>query len=241
MGAVAIILGRAGSRGVAGKNLAIVGGRECARWTIDAARDARCVSRIVLSTDSSELQRIGLESGIDVVLRPAELANATARVDDAARHALAQIGDDTIDHIVILYANVPVRPPGLIDEAIGVIRATNADSVQSYARVGKRHPWWTARVDEQDARVTPWEGDVLNHGVHRRQELPPAFVPDGGVLVVARNALVAGAGSASPHAFLGSDQRAVMTAEGDVIDIDSRIDLIVADAVLTERHEGAGL
>ena len=40
-----------------------------------------------------------------------------------------------------------------------------------------------ARVDPATGAV-PVGGDVLNHGVFRRQDLPPAFVPDGGVIVV---------------------------------------------------------
>ena len=38
-----------------------------------------------------------------------------------------------------------------------------------------------------------------------------------------------------PHAFLGRDRRAVETSEGDVIDIDAPIDLVVANAVLSSR------
>ena len=143
---------------------------------------------------------------------------------------------------MILYANVPVRPLGLIDRAVRRMVETGCDSVQSYAAVGKMHPWWTARVDAADGTVAPWEGDVLNHGVYRRQELPPAFVPDGGVLVVSRRALfgeIAGV-QAGPHACFGLDRRGVVTGDGEVVDIDSRIDAIVAEAVLGTRNSELG-
>ena len=186
------------------------------------------------------MQQIGLESGIDVVLRPEDLASDDARVDDAARHALEQLNGAEHEHIVILYANVPVRPAGLIDATIDLLRRTGADSAQSYADVGKHHPWWTARIESADGVVRPWEGDVINHGAHRRQDLPPAYVPDGGVLVVTREALMSTQGDPSPHAFLGSDQRGMVTRSGDVIDIDGAIDVIVADAILTERMQAMG-
>ena len=73
--------------------------------------------------------------------------------------------------------------------------------------------------------------------MHRRQDLPPAFVPDGGVLVVTPQALrleVPGV-APGPHAFLGARRGGVVTGEGEVIDIDARIDQLVADAVLRER------
>ncbi len=240
MRTLALILARAGSKGVSHKNRAPVAGRPCVMWTIDDAREARLVSRVVLSTDDAEIQRIGLESGIDVVARPPEHATDVATVDDAARHALGVIDGPAPDAIVLLYANVPVRPPGLIDRAIGVLAETGADSVQSYARVGKHHPWWTAKLDAGDGRVSAWDGGELNHGVHRRQDLPPAHVPDGGVLVVTRRALmreIEGVPT-GPHAFFGRDRRGVETGESSVVDIDCAHDLVLADLVLRERIGG---
>jgi len=241
MRALGLILGRAGSKGLPGKNLAMIAGRECVRWTIDDAVQARSLARLALSSDSVELQRIALESGLDAVARPEELAGDTATVDAAARHAVESLGDGGLDAVVILYANAPVRPAGLIDRAVRILAETGADSVQSYAPVGKHHPWWTARVDPSTGRVAPWEGDVLNKGVYRRQELPPAYVPDGGVLVVRRRALfleIEGVDRSSPHAFFGKDVRGVINEAGAVVDIDDRIDLLVADATLRERTSG---
>lgn len=240
MRTIAIILARSGSKGVPHKNRAPVAGRPCVLWTIDDARDAQLVSRVVLSTDDPEIQRIGLESGIDVVARPAEHATDSATVDDAARHALGAIDGPAPDAVALLYANVPVRPAGLIDRAIGVLTETGADSVQSYARVGKHHPWWTAKLDASNGSVSAWDGGELNHGVHRRQDLPPAHVPDGGVLVVTRRALMREIEGVAPgpHTFFGRDRRGVETNEASVVDIDSAHDLVLADIVLRERIGG---
>ncbi len=243
-GALAIILARAGSKGLPGKNRADVGGRPCALWTIDAALEAEGVTRIGFSTDDQELLDLAQRAGVEAWPRPAPLATDTATVDDAARHALRQseeaiplAGPLPDDHpIVILYANVPVRPAGLIDRALGLLVNSGCDSVQSFATVGKFHPWWMARVGE-DARLTPWEGDQLFGGIYRRQELPPAHIPDGGVIALTRRALtlqITGV-APGPHAFLGRDRRAVVTEPGEVIDIDTRADLRLADEALRER------
>lgn len=244
--ATVIILARAGSKGVPGKNTAPVADRPCIAWTIDAALDAQragAVGRIVVSTDDAGAMLIARAMSVEVVVRPTELASDAARVDDAARHAMRSIDGIEVNEltkfhpIVILYANVPARPRGLIERATALMRRTHCHSVQSYSPVGKHHPWWTARVDAAGA-VAAWEGDVLNHGLYRRQQLPPAFIPDGGVLVVCRAALmldVPGA-QAGPHAFFGTDRRGVVNGEGEVVDIDSPIDLVVADAVLRARR-----
>lgn len=242
MSAVAVILARAGSKGVPGKNVALVGGRPCIAWTIEAARASRLVRATVVSTDDPQAQAIAREAGVRVVDRPAFLASDSARVDDAVRHAVEATGDvwtepRSRDAIVILYANVPVRPAGLIDRAVRLFEESGCDSVQSYAPVGKFHPWWMARLSD-GGMVKPWEGEVLNHGVYRRQDLPAAWVPDGGVLVVSRAALFGPGAGAGPHAFFGADRRGIETREGDVVDIDSPLDLVVADAILSGRAGG---
>lgn len=246
---LAVILARAGSKGVPGKNVAPIAGRPCVAWTIDAARGAERITDVVVSTDDPRAAGVADAMGVAVVARPAELATDTARVDDAARHAVLWRegeGGERFDGVVILYANVPVRPEGLIDRAVARLLDSGADSVQSYTPVGKHHPWWEVRLDDPDAgdggRVRPWEGAVLNHGVYRRQDLPPAWVPDGGVLVVTRRALfgeVPGVAD-GPHAFFGRDRRGVTTPEGSVVDIDSPIDVVVADAVLRQRRKADG-
>lgn len=240
--AAVIILARAGSKGVPGKNKALVGGRPCALWTIDDALASTFARRIVVSTNDADVGALARGVGVEVVDRPAHLATDGATVDDAARHALIALRDESLDPVVILYANVPVRPAGLIDRAVEMLMRTGADSAQSYAPVGKHHPWWTARIDETTGALAPWEGETLNHGVHRRQELPGAYVPDGGVLVVTRDALelrIRGV-APGPHAFFGKDRRAVVNQEGSVIDIDSPRDLLVADAALRERLASGG-
>lgn len=238
MSVLCIILARAGSKGVPGKNAASVAGRPCVEWTIDAALAATVISKLVLSTDGTDLAAIARARGVTVIDRPADLAGDGARVDDAARHAVAvaerRFGC-TFEVAVILYGNVPVRPPEVIDSAVSLLISSGCDSVQSYQAVGKNHPWWTARL-ESSGVVQPWQGEVLNGGVFRRQDLPPAFIPDGAVLCVTRQALfeqIEGA-AAGPHAFLGAERFGIVNPPGSVVDIDEPIDLLVANAMLTQ-------
>lgn len=259
-GAVAIVLARGGSKGLPRKNVLPVAGRPCVEWTIEHAYESRSVGPIILSTDDGELMEIGRAwaeatgGRVVPILRPPELASDTATVDAAARGALRSLSQSDgagrtacalrADHpIVILYGNVPVRPAGLVDRAVEVLVRTGADSVQSYAPVGRHHPWWTARVDAETGAVRPWEGGVLNHGVFRRQDLPPAYIPDGGVIAVTRAALMVEIDGVTPgpHAFFGREdrRRGVLNGEGDVVDIDTRVDLLVARATINEGIEAA--
>ena len=237
--AIAIVLARGGSKGLPGKNTASVAGKPCVLWTIEAAVNAGSIARVVVSSDDAQALEIARSHGCEVVERPDMLAHDTATIDDAARHAYEAVGSPD-GPIVILYANVPVRPERLIDDAVKMLVETGCDSVQSYARVGKHHPWWTVRVGD-DGQVSPWEGEVLYHNCFRRQDLPAAMVPDGGVIALTPDALMRRVGApVGPHCFLGNDRRGVITDEGDVIDIDSRIDQLVADAILREQSDIQG-
>ena len=234
MKTVAFILARRGSKGLPGKNTRIVGGRACIEWSIDAARSARRVDAVALSSDDEQALDMARTLGVEALDRPADLASDTARVDDALRHGASAYeirAGTAIDTVVLLYGNVPVRPAGLIDRAIETFEQGGFDSVQSYCDAGKHHPWWTARLDRVTGAITPWEGDVLNHGVYRRQDLPPACVPDGGVLVIRRKNLLGR--HEMPHAFLGSRVGGVLTRPGEVVDIDNELDAIVADTILS--------
>lgn len=243
MNAVALILARAGSVGLPGKNVAPVAGAPCCAWTIRHAQLSRSIGTVAVSTDDPRVAATARSMGAIPLLRPAALATATATIDDAARHALRQLdalptAPEPTAPIAILYANVPVRPADLTDRAIDLLTTTRCHSVQSYAPVGKVHPWWLVTLDDSGA-VHPWQGDTLNHGVFRRQDLPPVFVPDGGVIALSRAALTRSIPDVpdGPHAFLGSDRRGLTTDPGEVVDIDEPRDLLIADALLRSRWQ----
>jgi CMP-N-acetylneuraminic acid synthetase len=165
-----------------------------------------------------------------VVLRPAALASDTATVDSAVRHAVESLAAGE-GIVVILYGNVPVRPADLADRAVARLVETGADSVQSYYRVGKTHPYWMSRLDGA-GRVAQF----VENRIYRRQELPPLFMPDGGVIAVRRESLF-DVREGEPHAFFGRDRRGIETAEGEVVDVDTAVDLAVAEAILAAQTE----
>ncbi|MHC4910143.1 MAG: acylneuraminate cytidylyltransferase family protein [Planctomycetota bacterium] len=221
-----VIIGRAGSQGLPGKNALDLGGRPVVAWTIDDALEARTVGRVIVSTDCPRVAAAATAAGVGVVDRPTELAGPTVTVDAVVRHAVGSAGSHA-GLIVILYANVPARPDGLIDRAVEHLVETGADSVQSYADVGKHHPWWMVRLDDA-GRVEPF----IENTVHRRQDLPPLLIPDGGVIAVRRRSLFTVV-DGQPHAFLGADRRGIVSQPGAVIDIDGPEDFELARARLT--------
>ena len=86
--AVAIIPARGGSKGLPGKNVMRVGGIPLVARAVAAARAARTVGRVVVTTDDGEITRVAREAGASVVQRPADLAGDTASSESALLHAL---------------------------------------------------------------------------------------------------------------------------------------------------------
>lgn len=231
---IAVILARAGSKGLPDKCVLPLCGRPMIAYTIGHARAAKRVNDIVLTTDSPAAQTIGRSQGIRVVQRPAELATDTARVDDSVRHAVGwyeEAAGRMIDAVVILYGNIPVRAPGSIDRCIECLERTGCDSVRTVAPVTKQHPDWIHRL-EVDRLV-----QFRPNSIHRRQDLEPLYYHDGAVIAVARRSLFGTGIAEDPHAFFGKDRRAVVQREDDAVDIDTRADFLRAEALLRTMKE----
>ena len=106
-----VIPARAGSKGVPGKNIALVGGIPCLGRTILACKDATrfMTGKFVIfcSTDSEEYKAIAESYGAVVpFLRPKELATGKASSIDVIRHALSKLGEDW-DVVVTIQCTVP--------------------------------------------------------------------------------------------------------------------------------------
>lgn len=229
MRTLAVILARAGSKGLPDKCLRLVAGRPLIDHTLDHALAANRLGGIVLSTDSEPAKALARQRSIEVVDRPEPLASDTAQIDAAVRHAVESWElrhRQRLDAIVILYANIPVRAAGAIDRCIEHLERTGATSVRTVAPIGKHHPDWLHRLS--DDRMTQFR----ENGTYRRQDLEPLYYHDGAVIVVTRGALFDPATADNAQAFLGADRRAIIQSTADAVDVDEQIDLAVAEAIL---------
>ena len=230
MNVLGVILARAQSAGLAHKHVRPLLGRPVISYTFDHALGARTLSRVVVSSDCAAVLRLAAGAGFETIVRPAGLATADASVQDVMLHALDQVESRPgfrADALVVLYGNVPVRPPGAIDRAVSMLGDTGCGSVRSFCPVGKWHPAWMAQLAGD--RVLP-----LHPGsIHRRQDLPPLFLHDGAVVAVSRESMLRGREhSDDPHAFFGVDRRGFTTGVGETVEIDHLRDLYWAEAVL---------
>jgi CMP-N,N'-diacetyllegionaminic acid synthase len=186
MKVLGVILARAGSAGLANKHLLTLHGKRVIEYTFEHAMSAQMLTRIVVSSDCPAIRELASCRGLASIARPANLATADSSVQDVLLHAMLTLEADerfAADAVVTLYGNVPVRKAGIIDEAIGKLVRTGCDSVRSFCPVGKWHPGWMSKLN--DDRVEP----LRPGSIHRRQDLEPLFLHDGAVVVSSRRAM----------------------------------------------------
>lgn len=121
-----LIPARGGSKGVPGKNIKMIHGRPLIAWTIQRAKEAKYLDKIIVSTDSEEIAGVASEYGAEVLIRPTELATDTATTQDVMVHALQAYPADTL---VLLQPTSPFRSRGLIDRCIVEFQKNDFDSL----------------------------------------------------------------------------------------------------------------
>lgn len=182
---LAIIPARGGSKGIPQKNIRTFAGHPLIAYSILAARQAETVTRVIVSTDSPEIAAVAREYGAEVpFMRPDELAQDNTLDLPVFQHALAWlIANEAYspDVVVHLRPTSPVRPPGLVDEAVRMLLdSPEADSVRGVVPAGQNpHKMW--RIDMETGQMrslldVPGVPEPYNAP---RQSLPPVFWQTG--------------------------------------------------------------
>src|SRR5258708_2131525 len=115
---LAVVPARGGSKSLPGKNLREVAGRNLVQAAGEAARGGSIVSRVVGSTDSSEIATAMLAAGAEVPFaRPAELAGDDVPDAPVFLHALSELGRAGYrpDIVVNVRPTAPLRTSAHID------------------------------------------------------------------------------------------------------------------------------
>ncbi|MBD5787080.1 N-acetylneuraminate synthase family protein [Cellulosimicrobium terreum] len=172
--AVVVIPARGGSRGVPRKNLQHVGGSTLVGRAVDAARAARSVGQVVVSTDDAQIAAEARRHGAHVVLRPAQIAGDLASSESAVLHALDTIavpGTPAPEVTVLVQCTSPFLDPRDLDAAVDRVVSGERDVVVA---VAPTHDFqW--RADDDAVRA-------VGHSVlerQRRQDRAPHYRETG--------------------------------------------------------------
>lgn len=186
---LAIIPARGGSKSIPRKNIQPFAGQPLLAYSIAAARQAKAVTRTVVSTDDDEIATVAGEYGAEVpFLRPSSLAQDNTLDLPVFEQALAWLAENEDYHpevVVQLRPTSPLRPRGLVDKAIETLMAhPEADAVRGVVPSGQNpHKMWTLAEDGALQPLLKVKGIKEPYNAPR-QALPATYWQTGHVDVI---------------------------------------------------------
>ena len=132
-----IIPARGGSKGIPKKNIIDFNGYPLIAHSILCAQESHFIDNIIVSTDSTEIEKIAKEFDAQVIQRPANISGDQSSTELAIEHTIAtkKIGADAI--IVLLQPTSPIRPKGVLDKMLNNFIDQEYDSMISISPI---HP-----------------------------------------------------------------------------------------------------
>lgn len=185
MNILAIIPARGGSKGILRKNIKSLGGQPLLYYTTSIAQRLQKISKVVLSTEDSEIAELGIKLGVDVpFIRPNELAMDHTPTLPVLQHALEYYTTkgQNFDAICLLEVTYPFRSINLLDKAIEKFIMSGADSLITVLPVPAQfNPHWTFKENNNGYLKISTGDEII---IPRRQELPKAYFRDGCMYLV---------------------------------------------------------
>lgn len=121
---IAILIGRAGSKGLPGKNTRKILGRFMVEYPLIAAKKSKLIDYIFLSTDCNKIKKIAKKYNVINLERPKKLATSTALGEDVFQYAYFQAKEfikkkkQIINTVTLLFANAATINSSLINKGI---------------------------------------------------------------------------------------------------------------------------
>lgn len=192
---LAIIPARGGSKGIPRKNIRNFAGHPLIAYSIAAALNSSTVTRTIVSTDDEEIAGVARQYGAEApFLRPSEFAQDTTVDLPVFQHALRWLGEQENyypDVVVQLRPTSPIRPVGLVDQAVETLLAhPEADSVRGVVPAGQNpHKMWRIEAGGQMQPLLTVDGLAEPYNAPR-QALPPVYWQTGHIDAIRPSAIL---------------------------------------------------
>ena len=168
-------------------------------------------------------------------IRPQELATDDVSIVPVVRHAMEAM--DALgfraDGVLSLQATSPFLEGDDIDRVIETFETSGADCVCTVEKVEHGHPFWVKRLDGD--RILPFN-EASDDSYLQRQDLPPAYILDGGMFLRRRELLESWTGTSFG---LGDDARAVVLGGLKSLHIDDPLELEMVRFFMREKVGGS--
>jgi CMP-N,N'-diacetyllegionaminic acid synthase len=231
---VALIPARSGSKSIRDKNIVPFRGIPLLAHSIRHALESKCISRVIVSTDSEEYASIAREYGAETpFIRPKNIATDRALDVDVFLHALNWLErkQQFLPEICVhLRPTYPIRNPSDIDNAIRLLQEDKtADSIRSISP-SPHTPYKMWKMEDGRVLVPVIASEIPEAYNMPRQELPETYIHNGCIDVVRSSVIT------EKHSMTGSKILGYMMDEN--FDIDDIKDFEYAAASVLPSLKG---
>lgn len=222
---LAIIPARSGSKGLKDKNIIDLCGKPLMAYSIEAALETELFAKVIVSTDSDHYADVARQWGAEVMMRGEAQSNDKATTYDVLVDLLARLKED-YDYFVLLQPTSPLRNATHVKEAVELFesRMTQFDFLVSMKE--SEHAKVLVNPIDEDGSLKYFDTDFSNY---RRQGFKD-YSPNGAIFMAKPAAYLE-----RKHFFGAKSLAYIMNAE-DSVDIDTKLDLIIAKSIVIKSY-----
>lgn len=243
MEVLGIVTARGGSKSVPKKNIAMCAGNPLMYYIIQAAKNTKSITRLVISTDDEEIAEYARSLGVEVpFMRPKEFAKDDSPDIETFQHALRTLKeqeDYVPEFLVHLRPTAPLTRASDIDKGVDLLRThAEVDSVRSVCE-SPLSPFKIYGLDSQGylqpllKQDFPEVYERFPEPFNAERQLLPATWRQSGTADIVRTRVV------SEGKMNGDKILPIFTDQSRDVDIDILEDLAIAERIIKDlQSEG---
>ena len=224
---LAIIPARGGSKRLPHKNILKLKDKPLIAWSIESAKNSKYIDKLILSSDDKKIIDVAKKFGCEVpFVRPKELAQDETRSIDVVLHALKTL-KESYDYVILLQPTSPLRTTQDIDEAIELCFEKKATSIVGVCEM-EHSPLWANTLDETMSMENFLDEQYNNS---RSQDLPTFYRINGAFYMSKVESVLK-----NETFFVKENIFAFLMSQEHSVDIDTKLNFVVAEAVLNDYN-----
>jgi len=227
---LAIIPARSGSKSIPGKNIWVFAGKPLICHTIEQARRSSIFDKVIVDTDSQKIADIALKYGAEApFLRPAHLANDTAKIADSVEFLLGRLRkefDYAPDIICLLQTTSPLRE---IDDVKQCHKVIINPRVKSVCTICETHP----RLYNLNTDGKIYLANNSNSNSTNRQDWPKGYIENGAMVYMIKTDYFL----KNKKFVVNKETIGIVTPRWRSIDLDHMEDWILAEILYKNRNQ----
>jgi CMP-N,N'-diacetyllegionaminic acid synthase len=231
---IAIIPARGGSKGVPRKNIKIINGKPLIAYAIEDGKNSKYISKVIVSTEDSEIKSISQQWGAEVIDRPDDLAQDRSPTLPVMQHVVQTLQEqgEKVDLIILLQATAMFKKVEEIDRAIEVMLSGEYDSLISLSPTPKHFVVNWQKEIKEGVVVNHHDGLPINDdkSAVRRQDLPTTYWKNGQIYIMTPKTLMENDG------LFGERCHGFVIDRSDIVNIDSFEDFEYAEYIINKEN-----